>query len=382
LIPTENASMKTYLVGGAVRDTLLNYPFQEKDWVVVGSSPEEMLTQGYTPVGKDFPVFLHPETHEEYALARTERKVAPGYKGFTFHTEKSITLEEDLERRDLTINAMAMDDNGTIIDPYHGQQDIKAKQLRHVSSAFSEDPVRILRVARFAARYHHLGFTVAPETLELMRTMVANKEAQHLVSERVWQECQKALTEQSPEIFFDLLIECHALHDIIGYSDTATIRAANHYLLSAKTLNQSPLIRYAVWCYALSAETISSVCEKLTTPTAYRELALMTQQQFGVIKNSDDWTATCLSEIFRQTDALRKPNRFEELLQACECIYAANAQEAFVQKQRLLEALNIFNSVNTKELIEQGYQGKELGNALQEQRTKKLEAWLASIADK
>jgi len=183
--------MKTFLVGGAVRDFLLNYPVKEKDWVVLGETPESMIKQGFHPVGKDFPVFLHPQTHEEYALARTERKTAPGYKGFTIHASRAVTLEQDLMRRDLTINAIAQDENGRIIDPYHGRKDLENRIFRHVSPAFSEDPVRILRVARFAARYSHLGFTLAEETLQLMKQMVRIGETDHLVAERVWTELQK-----------------------------------------------------------------------------------------------------------------------------------------------------------------------------------------------
>ena len=194
--------MKTFLVGGAVRDSLLNYPVKEKDWVVIGETPESMVKQGFKPVGKDFPVFLHPETHDEYALARTERKTAPGYKGFTVHASPKVTLEEDLIRRDLTINAIAMDQQGNIFDPYHGKIDLDKHILRHVSPAFSEDPVRILRIARFMARYSHLGFTIAEETLELMKQMVNVGETDHLVAERVWAELHKALSEKTPTAFF------------------------------------------------------------------------------------------------------------------------------------------------------------------------------------
>ncbi len=211
--------MKTFLVGGAVRDFLLNYPVKEKDWVVLGETPESMIKQGFHPVGKDFPVFLHPQTHEEYALARTERKTAPGYKGFTIHASRAVTLEQDLMRRDLTINAIAQDENGQIIDPYHGRKDLENRIFRHVSPAFSEDPVRILRVARFAARYSHLGFTLAEETLQLMKQMVRIGETDHLVAERVWTELQKALSEKTPAAFFYTLKECNALATIFPEID-------------------------------------------------------------------------------------------------------------------------------------------------------------------
>ena len=211
--------MKIYLVGGAVRDDLLNYPVIEKDWVVVGACVNEMLELGYQQVGKDFPVFLHPVTKDEHALARTERNTAPGYKGFEVHASPDVTLEEDLIRRDLTINAIAKDEEGNLVDPYNGQADLQAKLLRHVSSAFSEDPVRILRVARFAARYAHLGFTVAEETLKLMQKMVADGEANALVAERVWQEFHKALGERNPEVFIQTLRDCNALKIILPEID-------------------------------------------------------------------------------------------------------------------------------------------------------------------
>ena len=211
--------MKIYLVGGAVRDQLLNYPVKEKDWVVVGATVNEMLDLGYLQVGKDFPVFLHPETKDEHALARTERNTAPGYRGFEVHASPDVTLEEDLIRRDLTINAIAKDEDGNIVDPYNGQNDLKLKLLRHVSAAFSEDPVRILRVARFAARYAHLGFKVADETLQLMQQMVKNGEADALVAERVWQEFNKALNERNPEVFIQVLRDCHALKIILPEID-------------------------------------------------------------------------------------------------------------------------------------------------------------------
>ena len=211
--------MQIFLVGGAVRDQLLGLPVTEKDWVVVGASADELLAQGFKAVGKDFPVFLHPHTQEEYALARQERKTAPGYAGFSFNTHDTVRLEEDLLRRDLTINAMAQDDKGAIIDPYGGQQDLQARLLRHVSAAFSEDPVRILRIARFSARYHHLGFTIAPETLDLMRAMVAAREVDHLVPERVWKETARALHEPSPAVFFQVLRNCGALERLMPELD-------------------------------------------------------------------------------------------------------------------------------------------------------------------
>ena len=207
--------MKIYLVGGAVRDKLLNYPSTENDWVVVGGSPQQMLDQGYQPVGQDFPVFIDPKSGEEYALARTERKSGHGYQGFTFHTDPDISLDEDLVRRDLTINAMAEGADGSIIDPYGGQRDLNAKILRHVSEAFTEDPLRVLRVARFAARYHHLGFTVAPETMALMQQLADSGELSHLVAERLWKETERALGERSPDIYIQVLRDCGALAKLL-----------------------------------------------------------------------------------------------------------------------------------------------------------------------
>ncbi len=379
-ISTKNASMKTYLVGGAVRDTLLGYPYQEKDWVVVGSSPEAMARQGYTPVGKDFPVFIHPNTGEEYALARTERKVAPGYKGFTFHTDPSVSLEQDLKRRDLTINAMAMDDDGNLIDPYHGQKDLTEKRLRHVSPAFSEDPVRILRVARFAARYHQLGFTIATETLTLMQTMVAAGETQHIVAERMWQECFKALSERNPEIFFDVLQKCAALNDILPAITVKHIQTSRQYLLAATATHPLPLIRYAAWCYPMSAADIDKTCEHLATPKAYHKLARMAQQQYPFISTPDTWTADAFATLFLQTDAMRKNERFEKLLLVCEAIYAVENQGDFLQKEILKEALSIFDSIEPQTLIQQGYQGKALGEAIQTARAEKLHQWLCKHA--
>ena len=257
--------MKIYLVGGAVRDKLLNYPSDENDWVVVGSSPEQMVELGYQPVGQDFPVFIKPQTGEEYALARTERKSGHGYQGFTFHTAADISLEEDLIRRDLTINAMAQDDSGQIIDPYGGQQDLQARVLRHVSDAFTEDPLRVLRLARFAARYHHLGFSIAPETLTLMTDIAASGELAHLVAERVWKETERALCERSPDIYIQVLRDCGALQillpeveQLFGIPQRADyhpeVDTGIHTLMSlqqAVKLSDKPEVRFSVLVHDL-----------------------------------------------------------------------------------------------------------------------------------
>ncbi|EGG94175.1 tRNA nucleotidyltransferase [gamma proteobacterium IMCC1989] len=373
--------MKTYLVGGAIRDQLLNFPYHEKDWVVVGSSPEEMIKQGYTPVGKDFPVFLHPSTHEEYALARTERKTAPGYKGFTFHTDKSVTLEDDLQRRDLTINAIAQSDDGTLIDPYGGQQDIIGRCLRHVSSAFSEDPVRVLRVARFAARYHHLGFSIAKETITLMQNMVAQGETQHLVAERVWQEMQKALTEQHPEIFFTCLEKCHALSDLLPKTDEIlkTLSPLNTTLLT-NTAKKSgdPLIRFSALCYPFNLDDIDALCQHLTVPNEYRELAILTKKHDSIYLKPNDWNSEKLNAFFQQCDTLRKPERFQQLLDTWDSMLNKNSEqkESTDTTAHLLAAAEAYNNVDHQALIKQGFKKAELGNAIKQKRKEQVGLWL------
>lgn len=301
--------MQTYLVGGAVRDQLLDYPVKEKDWVVVGATVDEMLAAGYQQVGSDFPVFLHPKTKDEHALARTERKTAPGYRGFEVHASPDVTLEEDLRRRDLTINAMAKDADGQLIDPYHGQADLEQKLLRHVSPAFAEDPVRILRVARFAARYAHLGFSVAEETTELMSQMVQHGDVDALVAERVWQEFYKALGERNPEVFIEVLRSCGALKIILPEIDAlfGVPQPIEHHpeidtgihtmmvLQQACLLSDDEDTRFAALCHdlgkALTPEEnwpshygheangikpIQQLCKRLRIPNAFRELASIT----------------------------------------------------------------------------------------------------------
>ena len=375
--------MKIYLVGGAVRDQLLSHPYHEKDWVVVGSSPEEMMSLGYTPVGKDFPVFLHPKNHEEYALARTERKTAPGYKGFTFHTDKNISLEEDLERRDLTINAMAQTDDGHIIDPHHGQADIQEKKLRHVSSAFCEDPVRILRVARFSARYAYLNFSVANETMILMQDMVAQGETQHLVPERVWQECHKALSEQHPDIFFTTLAACHALNDVFPCFHQQDLTPCLTTLRATQNINSHSVIRFSAFCHPLPLEQIEALCLHLATPNDYKELAVMCHKFYDCATQTNEWTPQTLSVLFQKTDALRKPERFQQWLTAIKCIYSAhNNIELFIADTLLNDALQAYKNVNHQALIEQGYQKAALGQAIKEKRVAILQEWLTANAIK
>lgn len=308
--------MQTYVVGGAVRDALLNLPVSDRDHVVVGATPEDMVRAGFRPVGADFPVFLHPETHEEYALARTERKTAPGYKGFVFHTSPDVTLEEDLRRRDLTVNAMARDESGTIIDPYGGRSDLEARVLRHVSDAFREDPVRILRIARFAARFAAQGFTVAPETLSLMREMVDAGEVDALVPERVWQEIARGLMEAKPSRMFDVLEECGALARLMP-----EIRGNAHGLNCADTSAQceySLAVRYAaLFLGDMQAHSVIDprpASKRLKAPNDCADLARQAADWINSIRQAQTVDTVGLLEIFDGTDALRRTPRFMELL--------------------------------------------------------------------
>lgn len=306
--------MQTYIVGGAVRDALLGLPVRDHDWVVVGATPQDMVSAGFRPVGKDFPVFLHPDTHEEYALARTERKTAPGYKGFTFHTSPDVTLEEDLARRDLTINAMARDESGAITDPFKGREDLAARVLRHVSQAFAEDPLRILRVARFAARFHE--FTVAPETMGLMRDIVAAGEVEHLVAERVWQEVARGLMEDHPQRMFEVLRESGALARLLPELDTLPEdeRTALHACLTRAVARGAPLEqRWALVLQPLGADIAREVSERLKAPNEARDLAVMLARESGALQLETDAAETAL-ELLVRCDALRRPERFAALL--------------------------------------------------------------------
>jgi tRNA nucleotidyltransferase (CCA-adding enzyme) len=315
--------MKTYIVGGAVRDALLGMPVQDRDWVVVGATPEDMLAQGFRPVGKDFPVFLHPQTQEEYALARTERKSAPGYRGFVFHTSPDVTLEQDLVRRDLTINAMARADDGSVVDPFGGQRDIHNKVFRHVSDAFLEDPVRILRLARFAARFP--DFTVAPETVALMRSMVAQGEVDALVAERVWQELARGLMEQRPSRMFSVLRECGALARILPELEQLFVDGADERGEAAMLALDYGAVhgvglceRFAALAYAMTP--LPPLCERLKVPNECRDLAVMTARELATLERADRLDPDALVALFGRCDALRKPQRFEQMLQACACI--------------------------------------------------------------
>ena len=371
--------MNIYIVGGAVRDELLGRPIVDRDYVVVGANPQAMLDKGFRPVGKDFPVFLHPETQEEYALARTERKTGHGYHGFAFHAAPDVTLEQDLARRDLTINAMARAADGTLIDPFCGQRDLKAKILRHVGPAFAEDPVRILRIARFAARFG--DFSLAPETLELMRGMVAAGEADHLVAERVWQELAKGLMEALPSRMFAVLRECGALARLLpevealfGVPQRADyhpeIDTGVHTLMvvdEAARRNFALPVRFAALTHDLgkattpadilprhhghearSVQLVGTLCERLRVPGECRDLALLAARYHGDIHRAAELRATTLVTLLERTDALRRPERFSQLLQACQCDFNGRLgwqDRPYDSPQHLLAVLAAVNGV-------------------------------------
>jgi tRNA nucleotidyltransferase (CCA-adding enzyme) len=317
--------VKIYTVGGAVRDELLGLPVKERDYVVVGATPEEMVKQGFKPVGKDFPVFLHPQTHEEYALARTERKSGRGYKGFTVYASPEVTLEEDLRRRDLTINAIAKADDGTLVDPFQGRKDLKDGVLRHVSQAFAEDPVRILRVARFAARF---GFEVHPGTMALMRRMVEEGEADYLVAERVWQEFAKGLLEAHPQRMFEVLGGSGLSAKLIP--ELATPPAAITELASVAE-------RFALLTWPLEEAGVDALCQRLRAPNEVRELALTICRSRNKLKSS---TPEGLLDLFKTADAFRRPQRFAELLRV------AKLADAGIDKERIERALRAAAAVN------------------------------------
>ena len=371
--------MKIYLVGGAVRDEMLGLPVKERDYVVVNATVEDMLKLGYQQVGKEFPVFLHPKTREEYALARMERKVKPGYKGFTFDTSTTVTLEEDLLRRDLTINAMAKTiPDGVIIDPYHGEQDLKDKILRHVSPAFVEDPVRILRVGRFWARYAHLGFRVHDDTIALMRKMVESGEVDALVAERVWKEWERALGEKHPEKFFELLTLCGAIE--ILFPEFGSNYSGIFSLIAAAKITNEPMIRFAALLHALpdSQKNLKSICNRYRVPNAYRELALLTARHYESAKNAQSLTAQELLNLFSALDIYRRPDRFKHFLLACQSI--ANAQRQSFDDRHWLgleKAANIAAKCDIKDVLAQGLEGNALAKAIQDKRKDKVQEWLA-----
>lgn len=404
--------MKIYLVGGAVRDRLLGYPSQEKDWVVVGATAEELLGNGFRPVGKDFPVFLHPKNNEEYALARTERKTAPGYHGFEFQASPSVTLEEDLARRDLTINAMAEDENGRLIDPYKGRRDLEKRLLRHVSHAFTEDPVRILRVARFLARYAHLGFTVANETKVLMREMVEAGEVDALVAERVWVEFDKALGEQSPRLFIELLREVGALKKLMPEIDRLfgvpqpeihhpEIDTGVHTLLvldEAVKSSQSRSVRFAAllhdlgkgvtpkeqWPRHIGHETaglplLDDFCDRLRVPNSYRKLAAAVMRHHLNCHRALELKSKTILKLFRNIRVMHSAQEalLVDFLTACRADARGRGGKQdcnYPQLDFLLECWKAAVSVKTDQIDLAGLEGKEIGLAIQARQTKAIDA--------
>ena len=396
--------MKTYLVGGAVRDQLLNLPIKDRDWVVVGASPQAMLDQGYKQVGADFPVFLHPDTQEEYALARTERKQGHGYQGFAVAFGPEITLEEDLLRRDLTINAMAQDASGEIVDPFNGKQDLENRILRHVSDAFVEDPLRVLRVARFAARFAHLGFTIAKETLDLMHDIALSGELQHLTAERVWQETERALSERSPAVYFESLKTCGALASTFAELDALfgvpqpekhhpEIDTGIHSLLcleQASKLSKEGEVRFAALIHDLGKgltpearwprhiahektglSPITALCDRLKAPNSYRELALKTCEFHTHIHKAFELKPATIWKVFRALDALRRPERFEAFLQACTADARGRTgfeDSTYPQADYFRSLLKVINDVSPQTFVQQGFIGAELGQAIEQGR--------------
>ena len=369
--------MKTFLVGGAVRDELLGLPVKDRDWVVTGATPEDMTQAGFRPVGQDFPVFLHPKTQEEYALARTERKSGHGYAGFTFHTSPDITLEEDLLRRDLTINAIAKDKNGNLVDPYNGQQDLKKRILRHVSPAFREDPLRILRVARFAARFAENGFTIAEDTRTLMQEMVEAGEAAWLVAERVWQETSRALESRVPDIYFRELHRANALqvvmpeiHENFASDNTLNVRALN---VSAQAL--MPLtVRFACAVSTPSSDSyqkVSTLCTRMKVPVQFKDVAMLTAKVLPNWLESEVSPLTRLS-LLQQTDGFRRPERFQHILDACKVLAKEHAGTSTLSEQ-LCQDLSACKQVDIQSLVKQGLKGKELAEAIQRTRLQALE---------
>ena len=363
--------MNCYRVGGAVRDTLLGYPHHETDWVVVGSTPEEMISDGFTQVGRDFPVFLHPDTKEEYALARTERKSGPGYHGFVVHADPSVTLEEDLERRDLTINAVAMDEDGVITDPFGGQADLDAKILRHVSPHFIEDPLRVLRVARFAARYHHLGFTVAEETLSLMAEIVDSDELPHLSTERVWVETEKALGEQHPEVYWQVLTDCGALTVL---APELAISNGIGALTRAAPYTPRTDCRWAALLADLPEARAREASDRLKAPNAYSLLAARVSDGRSRIKAALKDASECMA-LLKTLDGLRREEPFGGF---CETLVALEQNSADAQKaiDLLQRARDAAQQVKAADFANQGITGPELGAAIQVAQIEAIDALL------
>ena len=396
--------MKTYLVGGAVRDALLKLPVKDRDWVVVGATPEAMLAQGFQQVGRDFPVFLHPKSREEYALARTERKSGNGYTGFVTWSAPDVTLEQDLQRRDLTINAIAQTESGELIDPFHGQRDLQARLLRHVSDAFNEDPLRVLRVARFAARFAHLNFRIAEETQALMRQMAESGELGHLTAERVWKETEKALTSRNPQVYFQVLRDCGALEVLFPELDRLfgipapakwhpEIDTGVHTLMTltlAASLSDEVDVRFATLFHdvgkaltppekwpshhghgAAGVPLVEALCRRLRVPNAIRDLALIVTEYHDVVHTIERQSADALVALFDRIDAWRKPHRVEQIALTSEADARGRAgleSMAYPQGDYLRQAFALAQSVPTKAVIEAGFKGAKVREELTRRR--------------
>ena len=400
--------MQIYRVGGAVRDRLLNYPSSENDWVVVGASPQALIDRGYRPVGRDFPVFIHPQSGEEYALARTERKSGHGYGGFTFYTASNVTLIEDLQRRDLTINAIAEDSEGCLIDPYNGQRDLDDKILRHVSDAFLEDPLRVLRTARFAARYHHLGFSVASETMDAMRVLVDSGEMEHLVAERVWRETQRALGEQTPQVYFQTLRDCGALACILPEVDRLfgvaqrpdfhpEIDTGVHTMMAleqAAKLSDDCSVRFAVLVHdvgkgitpadvlprhtgheARGLPLVKTLCERLKVPNEYRKLALVVTEYHLQCHRATDLKVETLLNLLRGAGALKSSAKLEPFLLSCEADARGRLgleNRHYASPKYLRRAQSALATVSIADLVSSGAAGDEIGRQLHDRQIARL----------
>lgn len=403
--------MKVYLVGGAVRDERLGIPVAEQDWCVVGSTPDALVDLGYRPVGKDFPVFLHPKSGEEYALARTERKTGAGYHGFKIHADPDVTIEDDLQRRDLTINAIAVDEDGTIIDPFGGIADIESRVLRHVSDAFVEDPVRILRVAKFAARFAVLGFTVAQDTMGLMSEMVANGEVDALVPDRVWKETEAALANGDPQVFFDVLRQCGALlrlypeiDSLFGVPQPAKwhpeIDCGIHTMMvleQAAKLSPDGDVRFAALVHDLgkattdkkllpshfgheqrSVKLIRKLVDRLPVPNAYRDLALLVAAFHGHAHRAHELKADTLLRVIRRTDAIRRPERFEKFIIACEADARGRTgleEKPYPQADYLRGALQAIAGISAQDFKDEDLSGPEIGQAIDDAGIRALKSY-------
>ncbi len=408
--------MQIYLVGGAVRDQLLNYPVKDRDYLVTGATIEDMTEAGYQQVGKSFPVFLHPKSNQEYALARTEKKQGSGYTGFTCDFSPEITVEQDLQRRDLTINAMAMDNAGNLIDPYNGQIDLTNRVLRHVSDAFIEDPLRVLRVAKFAARYHHLGFTVAAETMALMSTIVKAGEVNALIPERIWQETASALTEQNPQVYFEILRECGALKILMPELDCLwgipnpakwhpEIDSGIHTMMVLKQsqmLSKDLAVRFAAlshdfgkgltdpnnWPHhhgheKLGLEAIKAFCERLRVPNEYRDLALLMSEFHTHTHKAFELKPTTINGLFDRLDVWRKPVRLEQFLTCCTADMRGRTgfeNAEYNQTDYLRVMYKAASAVDVKEIVAAGFKGPQIREQLAQQRIEALGAAKARYA--